>query len=255
MAAKKQGAPATSKTTASRSKSGSKVAGKASTSGAKAASKSTSGRSKTRSPDKKTRFTENHRVIRRWAERRGGTPATVKGTRRKGDPAGILRIDFPGYSGEETLKAIPWEDFFAKFDEADLALLYQNQTADGSESRFCKFIHMADARAADAEQVTGIGPRGGRKAKTTTNHRVIRRWAERRGGTPATVKGTRRKGDPAGILRIDFPGYSGEETLKAIPWEDFFAKFDEARLLFLYQDKTADGSESRFCKFVHMDEG
>ena len=70
-------------------------------------------------------------------------------------------------------------------------------------------------------------PKGGHKARTTTSHRVIRRWAEERGGTPSTVKGTRKKNDPAGILRIDFPGYSGEGTLKAIPWDDFFAKFDE----------------------------
>jgi hypothetical protein len=45
-------------------------------------------------------------------------------------------------------------------------------------------------------------------SKRTTNHNVIRKWAESRGGHPATVKRTATK-DEAGILRIDFPGYKG----------------------------------------------
>src|SRR5947209_13797412 len=91
------------------------------------------------------------------------------------------------------------------------------------------------------------------KARTTTNHRVIRKWVEERGGSPATVKGTRRKGDPAGLLRIDFPGYSGAQSLQEISWDDFFTKFDAGRLVFLYQNQKADGQPSRFCKFVSME--
>ena len=98
-----------------------------------------------RRPDHKARFTDNPRVIRRWAEERGGKPATVKATRRQGDPAGLLRIDFPGYSGQGTLKEISWDDFFAKFDEGRLVFLYQDETADGQPSRFCKFISMESA--------------------------------------------------------------------------------------------------------------
>ncbi|CAN5742460.1 hypothetical protein BH23PLA1_BH23PLA1_32810 [soil metagenome] len=203
--------------------------------------------------DNKARFTTNHRVIQKWVEERGGKPATVKGTRRKGDPVGLLRIDFPGYSGEQTLKEISWDEFFAKFEESDLAFLYQNQTATGAESRFSKLIALESAKESDAIPVGESGGRSSRpahKAKTTTSHRVIRRWVEERGGKPATVKGTRRKGDPVGLLRIDFPGYSGEQTLKEIPWEDFFAKFDENGLIFLYQDQTSDGQTSRFNRFI-----
>ena len=54
----------------------------------------------------------------------------------------------------------------------------------------------------------------------------------------------------AGLLRIDFPDYSGGETLERISWDDFFDKFDKERLDFLYQDETAKGKTSRFCKFV-----
>jgi len=84
---------------------------------------------------------------------------------------------------------------------------------------------------------------------STTDHNVIRKWAEERGGKPATVKSTGNK-DEAGILRINFPGYSGEESLEEISWDEFFEKFDQKQLKFLYQDETAEGKESRFFKFV-----
>ena len=86
------------------------------------------------------------------------------------------------------------------------------------------------------------------KAKITTNHDAIRRWAEKRQGRPAAVRGT-STGDEVGILRLDFEP-KDEEGLEVIDWEGFFEKFDEANLAFLYQEKTADGSLSRFHKFV-----
>ena len=85
---------------------------------------------------------------------------------------------------------------------------------------------------------------------STTDHEEIRKWVEKREGKPATVKGTGKKNDHTGILRIDFPGYSGEDSLEEISWDEFFAKFDESGLQFLYQEKTSDGKESRFNKFV-----
>jgi hypothetical protein len=87
------------------------------------------------------------------------------------------------------------------------------------------------------------------ESHTTTDHKVIRKWVEERGGRPATVKGTGRGREEAGILRIDFPGYSGEESLEEISWEEFFDKFDDKKLAFLYQEKTGGGEQSRFCKF------
>ncbi len=87
------------------------------------------------------------------------------------------------------------------------------------------------------------------EAKTTTNHEEIRDWVEERGGRPARVKGTENKRG-AGLLRIDYPGFSGEDTLETITWEEFFQAFDDNNLAFLYQDETKDGSESRFSKLV-----
>ena len=87
------------------------------------------------------------------------------------------------------------------------------------------------------------------ESKTTTRHAEIQSWVEERGGHPAMVKGTADK-KGGGLLRIDYPGFSGEETLEEISWEDFFETFDRNNLAFLYQEKTADGKLSRFSKLV-----
>jgi hypothetical protein len=88
----------------------------------------------------------------------------------------------------------------------------------------------------------------GATANTTTDHTQIKQWVEERGGHPARVKGTDDSG--SGILRIDYPGYAGEERLEAITWDEFFKGFEENELAFLYQDETKSGSESRFSKLI-----
>jgi hypothetical protein len=90
------------------------------------------------------------------------------------------------------------------------------------------------------------------EAKVTTDHEEIRNWVEKRGGHPARVKGTDEK-EGSGILRIDYPGYSGEERLEAISWDEFFSGFEENHLTFLYQEETKDGKESRFSKLIDRD--
>ena len=87
------------------------------------------------------------------------------------------------------------------------------------------------------------------ESKTTTDHDEIRRWVEERGGHPARVKETESKNSP-GLLRIDYPGFSGSDSLEAISWDEFFVGFDKNNLAFLYQEKTKDGSESRFSKLI-----
>ena len=87
-------------------------------------------------------------------------------------------------------------------------------------------------------------------SKQTTDHAKIRRWAEARDGKPARVRSTGSDED-AGLLRIDFPeGGDEDEELEEISWDEFFEKFDEKRLAFVYQEKTAAGEPSRFNKFV-----
>jgi hypothetical protein len=86
-------------------------------------------------------------------------------------------------------------------------------------------------------------------AKILTGHDEIRSWAEARGGKPSAVRSTASDDDP-GILRIDFPGYSGEGTLYEISWDAFFEKFDERELALLVQEETAGGEKSNFNKIV-----
>lgn len=85
---------------------------------------------------------------------------------------------------------------------------------------------------------------------TTTDHDTIRKWAEERGGVPASVEGT-GSGDDAGMLRIEFR--DANDDLDEVDWDRFFKTFDERGLAFLYQDRTSDGQVSRFNKFVRRD--
>jgi hypothetical protein len=84
---------------------------------------------------------------------------------------------------------------------------------------------------------------------TTTDHEAIRKWAEERGGKPSQVKSTATDNE-IGILRIDFPGYEGDDSLEEISWEQFFEKFEESQLAFILQEKTSAGETSNFNKFV-----
>ncbi len=88
----------------------------------------------------------------------------------------------------------------------------------------------------------------------TTDHEEIRKWVEERGGHPATVKRTARGKQQAGIIRIDFPGFSGAESLKPITWDEWFDMFEERRLAFLHQKKTGSGKQSRFNKLVSRED-
>lgn len=86
-----------------------------------------------------TSATTDHDTIREWAEARGGKPSHVKDM-GSGDDVGILRIDFPGYSGADSLEEISWEDWFVKFEEADLALLYRDEEESGDARNFNKLV-------------------------------------------------------------------------------------------------------------------
>lgn len=52
----------------------------------------------------------------------------------------MIRLDFPGFTGEESLQPITWEEFFETFDGSQLALVYQKKTARGQRSNFNKLV-------------------------------------------------------------------------------------------------------------------
>lgn len=84
-----------------------------------------------------TLLTRNHDIIRKWAEERGATPATVPGTEHDGH-LGVLRFNFPGF-GDGKLVNVSWDEWFKAFDARDLVFVYQETLRDGTQSNFFKF--------------------------------------------------------------------------------------------------------------------
>jgi hypothetical protein len=86
--------------------------------------------------------TTDHNEIRRWAEQHGGKPAAVAAT-GSGDDPGILRIMFPNapQHDDDALEEIPWDEWLAKFDENELALVYE------PDSNFNKLVSRSGVEA------------------------------------------------------------------------------------------------------------
>jgi hypothetical protein len=135
-----------------------------------------------------SKTTRDHDEIRRWAEERGGKPAHVKSTGSAED-TGILRIDFPGYSGGGNLEPISWEDFFEKFDERGLALVYQEETAGGQKSNFNKLISAESADESAAAGRRKVRSRSGRS--TSGASRTSKSAAVKRSGAAKKAAGSR----------------------------------------------------------------
>jgi hypothetical protein len=89
------------------------------------------------------------------------------------------------------------------------------------------------------------------RSLVTTNHDVIREWAESRKAVPSTVEGTEHEGH-LGVLRLDFPGYGGDR-LTEVSWDEWFDTFDRRRLNFIYQEERSDGSPSNFFRLENPD--
>ena len=77
--------------------------------------------------------TQDHDVIRRWAERRNAEPATGEAT--ASGPATIdvndggagIRFNFPGV---QRFRPIMWDEWFDNFDRHDLLFVYEEEVAD-----------------------------------------------------------------------------------------------------------------------------
>jgi hypothetical protein len=87
-------------------------------------------------------------------------------------------------------------------------------------------------------------------SRTLTDHDSIRRWADEHGARPACVMGT-GDGSDVGMIRLDFEGYSGEDSLQQIGWDDWFRKFDESQLALIVDDR---GTAPNFNKLVRRDD-
>jgi hypothetical protein len=117
-----------------------------------------------------SKTTRDHDEIRKWAESRGAVPAEVAGTEKGGEP-GILRFEFPKapHHNDSKLKEIEWDDFFEKFDENDLELVYQEKTADGQKSNFNKLVHPSSDEHSSKSK-SGSSSHSGRSNKSGTEN-------------------------------------------------------------------------------------
>ncbi|MCZ2824313.1 MULTISPECIES: Rho termination factor N-terminal domain-containing protein [unclassified Modestobacter] len=103
-----------------------------------------------------------------------------------------------------------------------------------------------------SQEITSLDedPERAGRSLATSSHEVIRKWAEDRGGVPATVDGTEH-GDHLGVLRFDFTGDS--ENLRQVSWDEWFDTFDARKLNFLYQEERKDGNQSNFFRLESPD--
>jgi hypothetical protein len=105
-----------------------------------------------------SRMLTDHTEIRRWAEQRRARPAAVRSP-FSDDYIGMIRLDFPGYRGEDSLAEISWDEWFEDFDDRNLALVVHDQAADGQPSIFHKLVRRETLEKDSAE--TSSGKRGG----------------------------------------------------------------------------------------------
>jgi hypothetical protein len=135
-----------------------------------------------------SKTTQDHDEIQEWAERRGAIPSEVASTERKGEP-GILRFQFPKAknANDSKLKEISWEEFFEKFDDNGLALVYQDVTAEGAESNFNKLIHP------ESDKGTGKSSSRSKKSTGTKSSETKRSTSgQRKTATKSATKSKRR---------------------------------------------------------------
>jgi hypothetical protein len=142
--------------------------------------------------------TTDHDEIRSWAEEHGGQPSRVKATGRGKDP-GILRIDFPGFSGEGKLEPITWDRFFQWFDANGLALVYRKQ------DRFNKLVRRDAAQERRSRGAAGgrSKPRAASKAspRSKTGRSAGTRRAASTGEKAATSRRSKATGRSGGNRR------------------------------------------------------
>ncbi len=93
-------------------------------------------------------------------------------------------------------------------------------------------------------------------SEITTDHDVIKKWIEDRGGHPSVVRATEgkrptRSKTGGGLLRVEFR--DPNDALDDVDWEGFFEVFEENKLAFLHYDRRKDGQISQFSRFLFRD--
>ena len=137
-------------------------------------------------PPAQSRMLTDHKAIRRWAEERRGRPAAVRSTLND-DYIGMIRLDFPGYRGADSLEEISWDEWFEDFDDRNLALVVHDEAADGERSNFHTLVRRETAQYYSQETPTsrrgrtGFRPASGQMSGSQAPHKT-----RARGGSSST---------------------------------------------------------------------
>lgn len=130
----------------------------------------------------KSRTTIDHGEIQRWVEKRGGCPARVRSTAKRGR-GGVLRIDYTGFSGKDSLEEIPWDDWFETFDESNLAFVYQT-----GDSRFSKLVDRDSVDVTPKKRASGGERKSATTKKATAKKATAKKATAQKASTRATTK-------------------------------------------------------------------
>ena len=142
----------------------------------------------------KSMVTTDHQEIRRWAISRGGKPATITRPENAEEKAIRICLDFPEDHRNGSLKKISWDDWFRQFETAGLALLYQEDTANGEKSNFHKVV----SRESVDEVEAAVGGKGRSASHRSRHDREVGAVTTSRGretpGQNNPLKGSRKVG-------------------------------------------------------------
>ena len=144
-----------------------------------------------------SRVLTDHDEIRQWAEERSARPASVRRT-GQGD-IGMIRLEFPDApnANDSNLEEISWDDFFEKFDESNLALLVQDELAEGGQSNFNKLVSRETAGGKSrggAARSSGRGPASARASKSagSSSRKTAAKSSGRASGRSSTKKAAKK---------------------------------------------------------------
>lgn len=90
----------------------------------------------------------------------------------------------------------------------------------------------------------------------TTNHNVIKKWAQKYKARPGVITGPQ---DEIIGIRLDFPGtkdeffFSDNKRPIRINWNEFFAIFEKNNLAFEYDDKEYSKDPTLAYHFIQRD--
>lgn len=91
-------------------------------------------------------------------------------------------------------------------------------------------------------------------AYVTTDHETIRDLVEEHGGQPALLRRVPEVGD-GGDLGLEFLADGQEPELVTISWADFFQRFEDRHLAFVYEDDGPAGELTWYLVDRNKDSG